>query len=217
MINAPALILVGASGVGKNTVAEALLSAAESPFFYIRSLCTREKRETFTDEYIYVSEEEFLRRIEKGEMLEHTRYGGHLYGTPMSEIQKAREEGKIPLMILDINGVESIRRNHPDLSVYAVYLYADPIEIRRRLEERDLRMNTAEEREKVRRRLENNRADFRVLAKEKHLLFDTFVENRLVAETANRVLALYREKASVSEEEKLAMLVFFKNAVSFEI
>lgn len=212
MMQAAALILAGASGVGKNTVAEALLCEKNSPFSYIRSLSTRAPRKTFTDEYIYVSEEEFLRRIENGEILEHTRYGGYLYGTPISEIKAAYASGKIPLMILDIRGVENLRRNHPDFSVYAVYLYADPAEIRHRLEMRDLRENTAEEQARVLRRLESNREDFRALAKGQYRLFDAFVENRLVEEAVKRVLALYTEKALVSREEKLAMGDFFKNA-----
>ena len=72
MIFAPALILVGASGVGKNTVAEILLAGEHSPFTYTRSLTTREPRGTFSDEYLYVTEAEFLSRVSNGKMLEYT-------------------------------------------------------------------------------------------------------------------------------------------------
>ena len=77
---AAALILVGASGVGKNTGAEILLSMEGSPFTYTRSLTTREVRGTFSDEYLYVSEEEFLSRVSGGTMLEYTRDGGKCVG-----------------------------------------------------------------------------------------------------------------------------------------
>lgn len=217
MIEAPALVLVGASGVGKNTVAEALLRAEDTPFRYIRSLCTRKKRETFTDEYIYVSETEFLRRVEAKEMLEYTRYGGNYYGTPLSEILSCRKEGRVPLMILDINGVENIRRIYPDFPIYAVYLYAEPAEIRKRLWQRDLSRETEQSRERVLRRLQVNKTDFLSLLDGKAALFDAFVENRVVSEAVEKILLLYSKKTNASEEERCLMQAFFLRCASYEI
>ncbi len=207
---AAALILVGASGVGKNTVAEILLSMEGSPFTYTRSLTTREVRGTFSDEYLYVSEEEFLSRVSGGKMLEYTCYGGKFYGTPVSEVERARLEGKIPLMILDINGVESIRRDHPELPIYAVYLYADPSEIRRRLETRDLLDGSEENRAKIQKRLANNREDFRSLADGRYCYFDAFVENRDITECAHSVLKLYEALGTCREAEAALMRALFE-------
>ena len=216
MKQAPILILAGASGVGKNTIAEVLLGAENSPFSYSRSLTTREPRGTFTDEYLYVTEEGFLSHVKAGKMLEYTRYGENYYGTPMSEVERANAEGKIPLMILDINGVESIRRDHPDLPIYAVYLYADPAEIRRRLEMRDFPCACSECIEKMNNRMKNNRDDFRSLAEGRYRLFDAFVENNVVADAAGRVLSLYAAKASISDASMLSMREFFIRAAKFE-
>ena len=216
MKQAPVLILVGASGVGKNTVAEVLLGAENSPFSYSRSLTTRDPRGTFADEYLYVSEEEFLARVEAGKMLEHTRYGENYYGTPMSEVERANAEGKNSLMILDINGVESIRKNHPNLPIYAVYLYAEPEEIRRRLEARDLGCACEENIQKVHKRLKNNRDDFSSLAEGRYRLFDAFVENNVVVDAAARVLALYEMHASLPEQTMISMRDFFARAAKFE-
>lgn len=206
---AAALILVGASGVGKNTVAEILLSMEGSPFTYTRSLTTREVRGTFSDEYLYVSEEEFLSRVSGGKMLEYTRYGGKFYGTPVSEVERARLEGKIPLMILDINGVESIRRDHPELPIYAVYLYADPREIALRLEKRDLLDGSEENRHKIRMRLQNNREDFRSLADGRYASFDAFVENLSAEACAEAVLAHYNSRATLGIEDISVMKARF--------
>lgn len=212
----PALILAGASGVGKNTVAEAILKTENSPFSYTRSLTTRAPRDTFTDEYLYVSEEEFLSRVRLGKMLEHTCYGGKYYGTPMSEVERVRAEGKIPLMILDINGVESIRCDHPAFSGYAVYLYAEPSEIRRRLEMRDLSDATVENRKRIEERLKANREDFRSLADGRIRLFDAFVENRLVENTVAEILKLYEAQAPASEASVRLMCDFLARAVKYE-
>lgn len=211
MKRAPALILAGASGVGKNTVAEALLGMENSPFLYTRSLTTRAPRDTFTSEYLYVSESEFLSRVKAGKMLEYTCYGENYYGTPMSEIERAETEGKIPLMILDINGVESIRRDYPDFPIYAVYLYAEPVKIIDRLENRD----HAENREGLQKRLENNREDFLSLAEGRMRLFDAFVENNTVEKAAKSTLLHYRENRLASEESLFAMRDFFLRAAKF--
>ena len=200
----PALILVGASGVGKNTVAKILLEGEKSPFTYTRSLTTRDPRGTFSDEYLYVSKEEFLSRVNGGKMLEYTCYGENYYGTPFSEVERAEAEGRIPLLILDINGVESIRRDHPELAIYAVYLYADPSEILCRLEKRDLLDGSEENRQRIKNRLRNNREDFRSLADGRYLLFDAFVENLSAELCAASVLALYNEKALLGEEDAAA-------------
>ena len=214
MKHAPILILVGPSGVGKNTVAEVLLGAKDSPFSYSRSLTTRDPRGTFADEYLYVSEEEFLSRVQAGKMLEYTRYGENYYGTPMSEVERAEAEGKISLMILDINGVESIRRDHPSLSIFAVYLYADPKEIKGRLESRDLGDGNEENRARINRRLQNNREDFRSLSEGRLALFDAFVENCCVESAAKKVLSLYHEKHCVNCEEQHAMCAYFEKAAA---
>ena len=214
MKHAPILILVGPSGVGKNTVAEVLLGAKDSPFSYSRSLTTRDPRGTFADEYLYVSEEEFLSRVQAGKMLEYTRYGENYYGTPMSEVERAEAEGKISLMILDINGVESIRRDHPALPIFAVYLYADPKEIKDRLESRDLGDGNEENRARINRRLQNNREDFRSLSEGRLVLFDAFVENCCVESAAKKVLSLYHEKHCVNCDEKHEMCAYFEKAAA---
>lgn len=216
MKHAPALILVGPSGVGKNTVGEILLGAENSPFSYSRSLTTRDPRGTYTDEYLYVSEAEFLSRVQAGKMLEYTLYGGNYYGTPMSEVERSHSEGKIPLMILDINGVESIRRDYPDFPIYAVYLYADPAQIRDRLQVRDLGDGCEENKKRIARRLENNREDFRSLADGRLRLFDAFVENLSADAAAREVLSLFEERRVISVAESNTMRDYFLRVANYK-
>ena len=91
-----AIVIAGASGVGKTTVANLILEKCD--FSLVRSATTRPPREDGNyDEYLYLTREEFLSRVENGEMLEFTEYGDRLYGTPKSEIERIVSEGKIPL------------------------------------------------------------------------------------------------------------------------
>ena len=102
------VILAGPSAVGKTTVAHAMLGANPG-YEFVRSVTTRQKRgDAFDNEYIYLTREEFEHEIEVGGVLEHTEYAGSYYGTPLSEVNRITAAGKIPLLILDMDGVKSV-------------------------------------------------------------------------------------------------------------
>ena len=216
MSRTPALIFVGPSGVGKNTVAEWILNAEHTPFSLSRSLTTRQARDTFASEYLYVSEEEFRARIDARKMLEYTKYGENYYGTPMSEIERCEEEGKIPFLILNIGGVENIRRDYPDLPIYAVYLYAEPDLILERLKARDLGDGCEDNLAHLRKRMENNREDYLALAAGQYRLYDAFVENIYSDEAAALALELYERREPLCEARAEEMRKFFIRAAEYE-
>ena len=133
------LILAGPSGGGKTATAEEIL-ASDPRFSLIRSGTTRAPRGDGHDgEYLYYTEEEFLSLIEAGELCEYTNYGGgKMYGTPRSELRRAFSEGKIPLLVLDLNGVKSFA-SLTEYSPCALYVHADLDTVERRLYDRYLR------------------------------------------------------------------------------
>ena len=137
------VILVGPSAVGKTTVAHAMLEASDK-YELVRSVTTREMRDdSFGSEYIYISREEFLHQIEVGGVLEHTEYAGQLYGTPRSEIDRITSEGRVPLLILDLNGANSLF-NAEGITPCTLYLYDDLDIMEERLKERYISDNTSE-------------------------------------------------------------------------
>ncbi len=129
------LIIAGPSGAGKTVIATHIVN--EHPeFTFLRSATTRAKRgDAHDDEYIYYTEEEFIRAAKNGEMAEHMVYGGNMYGTPNSELERAFSEGKTPLLVLDLNGVRSLGL-HPKYSACSVYVYASLEVIEDRLRDR---------------------------------------------------------------------------------
>ena len=132
--NNAVLIIAGPSAVGKTVAAKAIV-ANDPSFTFLRSGTTRERRgDAFDDEYLYYTESEFLAGVARGEFAEYMRYGGNLYGTPKSELYRAFSEGKTPLMVLDLNGVESLGKLG-EFSACSVYVYSpiDVIEDRLRL------------------------------------------------------------------------------------
>lgn len=155
------LIIAGPSAVGKTTIAHRMLEL-DDRYEFVRSVTTRPCRaDQFDNEYIYITIEEFRRLIETAGVLEHTEYAGNFYGTPRSEIDRITSEGKIPLLILDINGVESLCKNKGDISPCGVYIYDDISVMEDRLVERykdDL--DSAETVRRLNSRRNQNRIDY---------------------------------------------------------
>ena len=89
------LVLSAPSGGGKSSIARNLLQGRDD-LGYSVSATTRPMREGEREgvDYHFLSREEFLRRREAGEFLETATYGGHLYGTLRSEIDRIFSRGR---------------------------------------------------------------------------------------------------------------------------
>ena len=190
------LVLVGASGVGKTSVAEEILSK-NPKYTLIRSATTRAPRGDGHDgEYLYYSEDEFKALISSGALLEFMNYGGNFYGTPISEINLAFKEDKIPLLILDIEGVVSLREKSHDFSVFIFYIYEDLNVIEKRLYGRELLKNpSVSALEDFMKRKNANIRDYLVLPDIADK-FDVFLKNSDISECSDLVLKLHSEMLS---------------------
>lgn len=109
------IVLSAPSGAGKTTVANEIFKR----FPYIRfavSMTTRERREGEVEEsdYRFVTQEEFARSREAGELAEWAVVHGNLYGTPAAEIDAAIEEGYHVLLDVDVQGGASLMTAYPD-------------------------------------------------------------------------------------------------------
>ena len=185
------LILAGPSAVGKTTVMKEILSRCPD-FEFIRSATTRAPRGDGHDgEYIYLTAPEFKSRIENGEMLEYTEYSGNFYGTPSSEIERIFADGRIPLLILDINGVRSIKEKERGFKTVAVYITTDIATLEKRLYERAAALGGGEEALlSIKKRIEQNLRDISS-ADEFISLFDASVQNKVVTKTAEEIYRIF--------------------------
>jgi guanylate kinase len=109
------LVLSSPSGGGKTSIAKNLLQARDD-LGYSVSATTRPMREGEKDgvDYHFISREEFLRRRQAGEFLESAEYGGQLYGTLRSEIERLFARGRHAVLDIEIEGARQIRRTFPN-------------------------------------------------------------------------------------------------------
>jgi guanylate kinase len=125
----PAVIVVSApSGAGKTTVLARVLAELPGIRFSV-SHTTRPRRGTERDglDYHFVDERSFLRLRDQGRLLEWAEVHGHLYGTGLAEIERARSEGLDLLLDVDVQGAAQVRVRIPD--VVTVFLLPPSYEV----------------------------------------------------------------------------------------
>ncbi|HLU49851.1 MAG TPA: guanylate kinase [Planctomycetota bacterium] len=104
------IVISGPSGVGKTSICDRLL---EDPRFRRVVTCTtRPPRETEVPgvDYHFLGREEFEQGIREGRFAEHAEVYGHLYGTPLDDIERGIREGSHMLLNIDVQGARQLRK-----------------------------------------------------------------------------------------------------------
>ncbi|HSJ28700.1 MAG TPA: guanylate kinase [Acidimicrobiia bacterium] len=171
------MVVSGPSGVGKSTVLDALRSDVE--FGFSISATTRDPRPSEVDgvHYHFVNRDRFLEMIDGGELVEWAEYGGHLYGTPVESVRRARAESGIVVLDIELEGAKQVRAAFPD----AVLVWIEPTSFEEL--ERRLRSRGDTEEEAILRRLSRARRDMDLAES----VFDHILVNDDVVETASRL------------------------------
>ena len=117
------------------------------------SATTRPPREGEADgrDYHFLDREEFDRRAQQGEFLEHATYSGHRYGTLRTEVERRLAEGVSVVLEIEVQGARQVRAAMPE-SVQVFIAPPEPEALRERLAKRgtdsaeqiDQRLKTAE-------------------------------------------------------------------------
>jgi guanylate kinase len=131
----PVFVVTGPSGAGKGTLIQLVLPRfpALAPAV---SATTRPQRPGEEDgvHYWFLTREEFDAKIEAGEFLEWVDYVGNRYGTLRSEIDRLRAAGKAPLLELETEGAQRVKRR--DELAVTIFVTAPVEELERRLRKR---------------------------------------------------------------------------------
>ncbi len=165
----PLLIVIsGPSGVGKDSVLEEMKSRG-LPFHFVITATTRAPRPEETDgvDYFFLSQDEFARMIDEGELLEYAVVYQDYKGIPKSQVRKALASGKNVIMRIDVQGAETVRKLAKD----ALLIFLTPQneeELINRLENRN-----TEDNESLKLRIATTRQEYNKIE-----LFDYIVVNK---------------------------------------
>lgn len=174
------IIISGPSGAGKGTLVDRLI--ARVPRLWVSvSATTRAPRpgEVPGEDYIFISSEEFSRRIEAGDFLEWAEVHGNRYGTLRSEVEARLAEGRDVILEIDPQGALQVKELMPE----AVLLFI----IAPSLDELERRIRTrgAETDEQIRTRLATAVRELELVE-----CYDHVVENDDVARATDELVAL---------------------------
>ena len=114
------IVITGPSGVGKGTLIRALRERRPEIELSI-SATTRRPRPGERDgvDYHFLDEDEFARRVARGEFVEHASYAGRHYGTLRSELEAHGRAGAPVVLEIEVQGARQVRAALPlALSVF---------------------------------------------------------------------------------------------------
>jgi len=111
------VIISGPSGVGKDTIIDALRDRPRDPdYHYVVTCTTRQPRpgEIPGVSYQFLTDEQFEALDEAGELLESADVHGNHYGTPRREVSDALVAGHDVILKIDVQGAAAVKERVPD-------------------------------------------------------------------------------------------------------
>lgn len=138
------IVISAPSGVGKTTLRDAAIEKLGSTYKLRKVITTTTRsprdKEVHNVDYIFLTPEDFDKKVANDEFIEYTNVHGHMYGCLKETVDSIMAEGFYPLIILDVVGKSKFDKVYPDN--ISIFLEPPPLEvIRERLESR----NTTEE------------------------------------------------------------------------
>ena len=111
------VIISGPSGVGKDTIIDALRARQrDRPFHYVVTCTTRGPRAGEVDgvSYRFLGKDAFIEMREAGELLEANEVHGNWYGTPRRDVARALAAGQDVILKIDVQGAQVVKERVPD-------------------------------------------------------------------------------------------------------
>lgn len=182
-----ALVIAGPSGVGKGTLIAKLRAEYPALFGFSVSHTTRGPRPGEEDgvHYNFTTVDKLLEEVNAGKFIEHAEVHGRHYGTSVAAVEKVREQGKICILEIDVQGCRSARAK----GLQAKYLFVAPPSIESL--ERRLRGRGTETEEAIVTRLGNAKKELD--AKDEKNLFDSILVNDDLEQAYSKLKDLIRE------------------------
>jgi len=179
-------VITGPSGVGKGTLIRGLMERFPQLELSV-SATTRSARAGETDgvDYHFLTPEEFQRRVQSGDFVEHADYAGRSYGTLRSELDDRMQAGVPVVLEIEVQGARQVRCTVPD--AVQVFIAPPSLEVlRERLIGRD-----TDHPEEVKRRLAVATQELTAQPEFEHVVVNDSLQDAL--ERLSDILALHLE------------------------
>ena len=132
------IILSSPSGAGKSTLSRRLMKWDPTVTFSV-SATTRSPRKGEIDgqDYHFLSEADFKRRVAEGSMLEHALVFGNYYGSLREPVEEATSQGRDVIFDIDWQGAQQILNSTIGRRILSIFILPPSIfELKKRLESR---------------------------------------------------------------------------------
>jgi guanylate kinase len=133
------IILTAPSGAGKTSITRHLLKAFPASLAFSISAATRQPRGTERNgvEYYFITEDNFRQKIQENAFVEWEMvYEGKYYGTLKQELQRIWDDGKVPVLDIDVKGAIHVQQQFPNRVLSLFIMPPSVEELRKRLESR---------------------------------------------------------------------------------
>lgn len=187
------VILSGPSGVGKGVLRRKLMKDKELNLVFSVSMTTRAKRpkEQNGKDYLFVSREEFKKRLDEDGFIEWVEYCDNFYGTPKAFVEESLKEGKNVLLEIDVQGAERVMKVYRGMYTLAIFLMPPSMEEL----ERRIRLRGSESEEEIADRIRKSKEEM-----EKRTEYDVSLTNYTVNKTALRFKQVVQNRIRYCEQ-----------------
>ena len=110
------VIISGPSGVGKDTIIDAMKLRTHDPeYHYVVTCTTRARRPGEVDgrDYHFLDKATFAAQRASGEFLEANNVHGNWYGTPRAQVREALAGGRDVILKIDVQGAQVVKEKIP--------------------------------------------------------------------------------------------------------
>ena len=168
------LVMCGPSGVGKTTLKEMLMAKYPGKFGFSVSHTTRPPRTGEADgvDYNFSTKEIMLKMIAEDKFVEYANVHLNIYGTSIAAVRKVMEAGKICILDIDIQGVNTIMNGNAHKELKPFYMFVQPKTFDAL--ERRLRSRATDTEEQIQTRLNTAKSEIEA---SKSVPFDYYLTN----------------------------------------
>jgi len=151
------VVIAGPTGSGESTITHAIIKKFPTRFARLVTATTRAPRnnEQHGIHYYYLTEQDFKKGIETGDILEHTFIENRnvYYGSYKPDLEKRFAEGKVVIANPDIVGARFFKEHYDALTIFVMPESLDSLKMR--LQKRDTHLTDTE----LEMRIENARKE----------------------------------------------------------